>query len=305
MKFYQQWRQLLSNISQTPLPTHVSKKLLKASDFSNTSFRASVSSQHEIYPDVLQAGELVDKGDHLELASSATVTGAFLKDEGETSTAFEFVSTVNPHNWLRIEADDEGNHVATLSDGTTQALSLRDVAQITLRANEDFPVSFLDTVDDDPRNDELFRTLIKTVWDRAGMLSGYLNEANALTKVIYDAENARFVHHHIEHTRNIDVEKPETLDIHYQRIIPYPELGSEEVYHLSLRYIDAGHHMETGARKIIRAREEEGSEMKKYTLTSARITFMSENGTVKELDLHDPEVMKLFVDSFEELLDTV
>jgi|GEM_PF-3236863 len=278
------------------------EKLLTNSDYSQSTFHASLNSQHEIYPDVLKNDCLFDKGDHLELLTTAAVTGHFIKDGDMESMALELISDTDKEHWIRIESNKDRDYTLTLPDGTSKTISCRDLAEITLRANDDFPIDCLNSFDENPRNDDLYKVLIRNVWERTGMLSGYLDETSSIKKVAYDSERMQFIHHVLKYTRHTDIESPDTISIQYKRIIPYPELGSEEIYYLNLTYIDAGSHMQSDAQKIIRSHETD-EDMKKYLLKNARISYMTQHGTVVDLDSSDPETMKIFVDSFEELLE--
>lgn len=276
--------------------------LFEDRDILQMDFDAHTESDFDVYPPLLVRNyvDLDDAGNILTPTTRLRAFGKISYAGEKKNTSIDLISAEDPADRLKIQSNDEGKFFAYES-GTPNIteLSRREVARISLLA-QGYDATKLDRLSDIVNdNDDEYQQVIDYVWGRAAEVSASKHVTKIIQREGTGSTAEKKMSHRLSYVEHSSALEDDVIEITYEHVTTHVELEAEEIYRLYLKYTNHGTSIERNAQKIIRSTTGTGME-----LDDVKFFHQTSDGSTKELDPNDPNIMRLFVDSFEELLDS-
>jgi hypothetical protein len=200
---------------------------------------------------------------------------------------------------IQINSDEQGNFFLHTGQALNlEMMSLVEFADFSLRAaniNAETRKNFFEHTS--KRGNLMYRTLITSLWAKLAELSGTVTRTTMIDQKLKSTETdiTRRAKLSYEATES---PKHSSVKMVLEHVIEHIELDVEEAYTLVLEYKSGSKNPSTAdAKKYVL------SGIDSMQLTSARAAYRSLGDPAKKLDIDaDPNLVTLFVDTFDELL---
>lgn len=175
------------------------------------------------------------------------------------------------------------------------SMSALDVAKLAFRAANESRVARkgLSMITGGNPNSEEYNSIIRKLWRHTSTNNAGVVEFDHLVSLkTFDTELGTPVEIRLGY-KELEPGETTKVQLTLERALLYPELGSESVQRLEVNYSDVP---SQDASQIIRGLDDD--------ISSIRSVRTDVSGRRTQLDTKDPEIMTVFVDAFEELLDS-
>jgi hypothetical protein len=232
-------------------------------------------------------------------AFSFRATGNIVEQPGELIVDLKLSSDIDDQPAMYIQSDpknrdgfyvyrdgliDEPSYISTieLTQLTMMVCGLDGTARQQLRRG----------MGDKPNG---YRPVITQLWKNLGERSGSVTESSLLIEALADSTTEKPQQGKLSYiSRETPTESVTTMIL--QHVTDFPDLDSQEIYTLRLVYASSGHtSLEKEAQKTI------SSGITPHTLRGVEMTHTT-HGTTHKLDVHDPVIQQLFVNTFDEIV---